>query len=210
MATPKVALHVLYGIPCVGKSTTAVAFAGLHQIRTIIQTDYVRELQRHLVPPDAAPALAKVTHDAWQLHGPPTQRNIEAGFLDHVEAVAVGIRAVARKVVSDGFDAVIEGAHFHGRLITELQRTHDEAEVRPTLLVVETADELRRRITAKEAGRVQGAAGKEWRQRVPIMLTIQDFLIADAHRHGIAVTTPDEWNLNDRVKPRRWPVARSV
>ncbi|MEV8440787.1 AAA family ATPase [Actinosynnema sp. NPDC051121] len=185
---------MLYGIPCVGKSTLAVAFAARQSIRTVIQTDYVRELQRQLGPPDQAAALANVTHDAWQRHGPPTQRNIEAGFLDHVEAVAVGIHAVARKVVSDGFDAVIEGAHFHGGLIAQLRRAHTDAEIHPTLLVVGTAEELRRRVRAKEASRGQGAADKQWQERVPIMLALQDFLVADARRHDIPVMTADEWS----------------
>lgn len=193
MADRKVALHVLYGPPCVGKSTTAVQFAYHHNIRTIIQTDYVREVQRSYVSPAQAPALAKVTHNAWQLHGPATRSNIEAGFIDHVAAVAAGIRTVVTKLVSDGLDAVIEGAHFHGGFIQELRTANVEADIHATLLTVSTADELRQRVIAKEGARATGAARKRWQENLPIMLAIQDFLIADAHRHNIAVATPDEW-----------------
>lgn len=187
------ALHILYGIPCVGKSTTAIEFAYRRHIRTVIHTDYVREVQRSFISPEQAPALAKVTHDAWELYGPPTRPNIEAGFVDHVKEVAVGIGTVVRKLVSDGFDAVIEGAHFHSTVINELRAVNGDAEIHPTLLVVGTAEELRQRVKDKEGSCVQAAAQKRWHENVPIMLAIQDFLVADAQSHGICVTTTDEW-----------------
>jgi len=107
--------------------------------------------------------------------------------------VAPGINAVARKVVSDGFDAVIEGVHFHGGIIEELRATNSHAEVRATLLIVRTAEELRRRVNDKETGRAQGSARKPWQKNLPIMLAIQDFLISDARTHGIRAVTADEW-----------------
>ncbi len=193
MAARNVELHILYGIPCVGKSTAAVEFAYHRNIRTVIHTDYVREVQRVFVSPEQAPALAKVTHNAWELHGPPTRPNIEAGFVDHVKEVAVGIRTVVRKLVSDGFDAMIEGAHFHGDIIEELRVANGDAEVRATLLIVRTAEELRQRVNDKERRRAHGAARKLWQENIPIMLAIQDLLISDALTHRIRVTTADEW-----------------
>jgi 2-phosphoglycerate kinase len=193
MAPRNVALHIVYGIPCVGKSTAAVELAHHRSIRTVIHTDYIREVQRVFVSPKEAPALAKVTHTAWELHGCPTRRNIEAGFRDHLNDVAVGIRAVARKVVGDGFDAVIEGAHFHSDIIEELRTANGNAEVRATLLIVRTAEELQRRVNDKERRRASGSARKPWQENIPVMLAIQDFLIADARTHGIRVATADEW-----------------
>lgn len=189
----KVTLHIVYGIPCVGKSTTAVHLAYHRNLRTVVNTDYLREVQRVFVSPEQAPALAKVTHTAWQLHGPPTLPNIEAGFIDHVNEVATAITAVVRKLVTDGFEAVIEGAHFHGALIDELRAMNDNADIQATLLVVANAEELRQRICGKEANRGQGAVRKSWREHVPILLVLQGFLIADARRHGIQVTTANDW-----------------
>src|SRR5579885_1024422 len=57
-------LYVFYGIACVGKSTMALRFAYDHAIRTIISSDYIREVQRVYAQP---PALMKVTHTAWEL-----------------------------------------------------------------------------------------------------------------------------------------------
>lgn len=193
MAVHNVALHILYGIPCVGKSTAAVEFAYHRNLRTIIHTDYVREVQRSYRSPEQAPALATVTHNAWQLHGPPTDPNIAAGFIDHVNAVSTGIKSVVNKLVSDGFDTVIEGAHFHSGIIDDLTTTYADAEIHATLLIVRTADELRHRIIEKEAVRAHGATPKHWQEHLPIMLVIQDFLVSDAQAHGIPVATADEW-----------------
>lgn len=193
MATSSVELHVIYGIPCVGKSTAAVELAFRRNIRTVIHTDYVREVQRLFLPPDRAPALAKVTHDAWELHGPPTRSNIEAGFVDHAQAVAIGIRAVVRKLVSDGFAAVIEGAHFYSNLIEDLRAENVNTDLHATLLIVNAAEELRRRIDDKERQRAHGATRKRWRDNLPVLLEIQDFLVADARAHRIHVTTAEEW-----------------
>jgi 2-phosphoglycerate kinase len=95
--------------------------------------------------------------------------------------------------VSDGFDAVIEGAHFHSGIIEELRVTNGDAEVRAKLLIVRTAEQLWRRVNDKEEIRAQGAVRKLWQENVPAMLAIQDFLISDARTHGIRVATTDEW-----------------
>jgi 2-phosphoglycerate kinase len=65
-------LHVIYGIACAGKSTTALRLAADNGVRTIVSTDYLREVQRLYVPAAQSPVLAKVSHTAWEL--PATRR----------------------------------------------------------------------------------------------------------------------------------------
>lgn len=194
MDLPKVNLEVLYGIPCVGKSTMAIHLAHQRGIRTVITTDYVREVQRMYVPHDEAPALALVTHTAWQLYGAPTRDNVERGFLDHVQHVFSGIKTVAAKVVNDGFDAVLEGAHFYSAVINELRVSCPNAQVAPRLLAVDSAEELLRRIAGKESRRASKAPKKQWSDHVDVMMLIQDFLIADAESQHIQVITEQEWS----------------
>ncbi|TCO56761.1 AAA family ATPase [Actinocrispum wychmicini] len=194
MELHKVNLEVLYGIPCVGKSTMAINLAHQRGIRTVITTDYVREVQRMYVPRNEAPALAMVTHDAWQLFGPPTRSNVERGFLDHVQHVLPGVKAVAAKVVKDGLDAVMEGAHFHSAVINELRDGCPNAQVSPRLLAVDSAAELLRRIASKESRRVSNAPKKQWSDHVDVMMLIQDFLIDDAESQHIPVITEQEWS----------------
>lgn len=191
MTRREVDLHVLYGIPCVGKSTAAVTFAYRHDIKTVVPTDYLREAQRLFVPKPLNPALFEVTHSAWQLHGPPTPTNIVSGFRDHADAVAPVIQYVAAKLARDGFDAVLEGVHFHSGIIEALS-AYDGARVQPRLLVVDSGRELRNRIHNKETTRTSLAERKSWSDHIKILLTIQDYLIHDAHQHGIQVTTTEE------------------
>ena len=106
-------LHLIYGIACAGKSTTALRLAADNGVRTIISTDYLREVQRLYVPAAQSPVLAKVSHTAWELSGDPTPGGIIAGFTSHAEAVFPAVEAVAAKLTRDGLDAVIEGSPFH-------------------------------------------------------------------------------------------------
>ena len=91
--TPGMTLHVIYGIACAGKSTTALQYASNNGIRTVISTDYLREVQRLYVPANESPALAKVSHTAWELTYDPTPSGIIAGFTSHAEAVFPAVAA---------------------------------------------------------------------------------------------------------------------
>jgi 2-phosphoglycerate kinase len=196
--TAGVTLHVIYGIACAGKSTTALRYASDNGIRTVISTDYLREVQRLYVPADQAPVLAKVSHTAWELIGDPTPGGIVAGFTRHAEAVFPAVRAVAVKLARDGLDAVIEGSCFHGALVARLRQQVQDVTIRPVLLTVESLPQLLDHITEKEQQRAPGSEPRNWRANARILMTIQDFLITDAVRHAI----PQRWaahSLRDEV-----------
>lgn len=196
--TAGVTLHVIYGIACAGKSTTALRYASDNGIRTVISTDYLREVQRLYVPADQAPVLAKVSHTAWELIGDPTPGGIVAGFTRHAEAVFPAVLAVAVKLARDGLDAVIEGSCFHGALVARLRQQVQDVTIRPVLLTVESLPQLLDHITEKEQQRAPGSEPRNWRANARILMTIQDFLINDAARHAI----PQRWaahSLRDGV-----------
>lgn len=186
--TAGMTLHVIYGIACAGKSTAALRYASDNRIRTVISTDYLREVQRLYVPAGQSPALAKVSHTAWELTGDPTPGGIIAGFTSHAEAVFPAVAAVAVKLARDGLDAVIEGSCFHGALITQLRQQVGDATIRPVLLTVESLPHLLDHITEKEQQRAPGSEPRSWRANAPVLMTIQDFLITDAARHAIPQT----------------------
>jgi 2-phosphoglycerate kinase len=182
---PGVTLHVIYGIACAGKSTTALRLANDHGIRTVISTDYLREVQRVYVPAAHSPVLAKVSHTAWEVSGTLTPGGVIAGFTRHAEAVFPAVEAVAAKLARDGLDAVIEGTHFNGAIITRLQQHCPDVTVRPVLVAVESLPQLLDQITEKERQRAPGSEPRDWRANAPVLMTIQDFLISDAARHAI-------------------------
>jgi 2-phosphoglycerate kinase len=183
--TPRMTLHVIYGIACAGKSTTAVRLASDNGIRTIVSTDYLREVQRVYVPAAQAPVLAKVSHTAWEISGDSTPGGVIAGFSRHAEAVFPAVQAVAAKLARDGLDAVIEGSHFHGALIARLRQNSQGVNVRPVLLTIDSLPQLLEHITEKERQRVPGAEPRDWRANARVLMTIQDFLVSDAARHAI-------------------------
>jgi 2-phosphoglycerate kinase len=186
--TAGMTLHVIYGIACAGKSTMALRYAGDNSIRTVISTDYLREVQRLYAPADQSAVLAKVSHTAWELTGDPTPGGIIAGFTSHAEAVFPAVAAVAVKLACDGLDAVIEGSCFHGALITRLRQQVRDVAIRPVLLTVESLPQLLDHITEKEQQRAPGSEPRNWRANARVLMTIQDFLITDAVCHAIPQT----------------------
>jgi 2-phosphoglycerate kinase len=186
--TAGMTLYVIYGIACAGKSTTALRYARDYGIRTVISTDYLREVQRLYVSVDESPALAKVSHTAWELTGAPTSGGIIAGFTSHAEAVFPAVQAVAVKLARDGLDAVIEGSCFHGALIKRLRQQVRDVAIRPVLLTVESLPQLLEHITEKEQQRAPGSEPRNWRANARVLMTIQDFLITDAACHAIPQT----------------------
>jgi 2-phosphoglycerate kinase len=199
-------LDVIYGIACAGKSTAALRHASENGIRTVISTDYLREVQRLYISADCSPVLAKVTHTAWELSGNASREGIIDGFLSHADAVFPAVEAVGAKLARDGLDAVIEGSHFHGALITRLQQISPNMTVRPLLLTVASGQELLDHIARKEQQRAAGAELRSWRASAPVLMTIQDFLIADSARHAIPQMQADRLNRNgatlELVRPR--------
>jgi 2-phosphoglycerate kinase len=184
---------VVHGVPCVGKSTSAIANATRHGIRTVVHTDYLREVRRSHIGPAASPVLWRLTHDAWELHWAKTEANILAGFTAHVASVAPAIMSAAEYMLLDGFDAVIEGTHFDGRTIEELRSRVPSVDVDDVLLTVEGEDDLLRRIAAKEARRAPGAEDKQWAARLEVILTIQNHLVAMSRARGGTITTAAQW-----------------
>jgi 2-phosphoglycerate kinase len=107
--------------------------------------------------------------------------------VEHVREVVVGIKIVVKKLVSDGFDAIIEGAHFYGAVIEELRATNSGAEIDATFAHNKDPAELRKRVEDKAASRAQGGRSEALAGNIQTMLTIQNFLMSDARSHRIRV-----------------------
>lgn len=192
-------LYVFYGVACTGKSTMALRFAHEHAIRTIIHTDYVREVQRACVQQATGP-LMKVTHTAWELFGTHSSENIVKGFLAHVDAVAPALVAIARKLSQDGFDAILEGVHCYSQVLDQLRQV-DGLTVLPQLLIVPSEVRLLERIQHKEHERSRSGEAKSWKDHIPTLMIIQDFLMQDAHDHHIHIICPDEGGSHNVQHP---------
>lgn len=184
--TDRATLHVFYGAACTGKSTLALRFAYEHAIRTIIPTDYVREVQRACTEPSAESPLMKVTHTAWELFGESSPENSVKGFTRHVDAVAPALVALVRKLSRDGFDAIIEGVHCYGEVLDQLTQVGG-LNVFPRLLVVSSESRLLEHIRHKEEERFPSGEAKTWKNHAKVIMEIQDFLIQDATQRHIQI-----------------------
>ena len=70
-------------------------------------------------------------------------------------------------------------------LITRLRDHGQDVTVRPVLLTVGSLPQLLDHISAKEQQRAPRSEPRNWRANARILMTIQDFLIADSARHAI-------------------------
>lgn len=186
----RVSLHIFYGVPCTGKSTMALRFAHDHSIRTIIHTDYVREVQRVCAQQPEGSPLLKVTHNAWELFGDPSPENIIKGFTTHVDGVTPALVAIVRKLSEDGLDAIMEGVHGYSHVLDQF--THvGGLTVLPRLLVVTSESRLLDHIQHKEEERSHSGESKAWKTHANTIMKIQDFLIHDAIQRNIHIICTD-------------------
>jgi 2-phosphoglycerate kinase len=187
MPRDNVTIHVFYGVAGIGKSTHALRFAHERGIRTLIHTDYVREVQKACTLLPARSVLSKVTHTAWELFGEPSTEHIIQGFTHHVDAVTPALLVLGHKLARDGLDAIVEGVHCYSNVVEQFRRIEGLV-VQPHLLLIASEARLLERIQHKEAERSLASESKIWARQRTILLTIQQFLIQDAMLHQIEMT----------------------
>src|SRR2546425_1497867 len=102
------------GATGVGKSTLATQLAVRLGIVRVVATDAIREVMRALFTDKLMPTLYTSSFDADSaLREPPPRPadKVIVGFREQTAAVAVGIQALIKRSVVEGYSAVIEGAH---------------------------------------------------------------------------------------------------
>jgi 2-phosphoglycerate kinase len=98
----------------VGKSTIATQLAARLGIVRIISTDAIREVMKGVFSEDIMPTLHTSSFNADDVVREPLPKGDDAvlvGFREQVSAVAVGIKALIERAVTEGTDVIIEGAH---------------------------------------------------------------------------------------------------
>jgi 2-phosphoglycerate kinase len=98
----------------VGKSTIATQLAARLGIVRIISTDAIREVMKGVMSKDIIPTLHTSSFNADEVVREPLPKGedpVIVGFREQVSAVAVGIKALIERAVTEGTDVIIEGAH---------------------------------------------------------------------------------------------------
>jgi len=131
------------GATGVGKSTIATQLAARIAITRIIPTDAVREVMRAMLRDDLLPSLHSSSFDEprGQVPLPRDADSVIIGYREQSSAVAVGIRALVNRAVTEGTDLVIEGAHVVPGLLDP--KEYDDAVLVPFVVTVDD-EELHR------------------------------------------------------------------
>ncbi|MGQ9692309.1 MAG: ATP cone domain-containing protein [Thermaceae bacterium] len=116
-------VHILIGgVTGVGKSVLATALAYRLGITHLISSDAVREVLRATLSAELLPTLHRSSFEAWEVllkegeagRGSPEEAKealVLRGFLDQVEKVAVGLKAIQERAARERTSLVLEGVH---------------------------------------------------------------------------------------------------
>ena len=102
------------GVSGVGTSSISYEISRKLGIKSMINTDMIREVMRKIISRELSPVIHEssfVAHKALRVTPPPEVDHVLAGFKDHVGTVSVGIEAVIERALTEGISIIIEGVH---------------------------------------------------------------------------------------------------
>jgi 2-phosphoglycerate kinase len=192
-------VHVLIGgVTGVGKSVLATALAYRLGITHIISSDAVREVFRATLSAELLPTLHVSSFEAWSVLSREGGREelVVRGFLDQVEKVAVGLKAIQERAARERTSLVLEGVHVVPGYLDHPSRP-SVLQV-PMLVVVHDEKVHRDRflIRDRETGRMRPK--ERYLDHLADIRLIQDHLERQAEREGVPVI-PGE-NLDEAVE----------
>lgn len=179
----------------VGKSTIATQLATRLGIVRIISTDAIREVMKGVLTRDISPALHTSSFNADEMirHKlPPNEDAVLVGFREQVSAVAVGVRALIERAVTEGNDAIIEGAHIVPGFV-ETARFEDQALIVPLVVAIE-AEDLHRSHFSMRALDTRARPQQRYLKHFANIRRIQKYIRSQALANGVPVV--QNYNLD--------------
>ena len=102
------------GVSGVGTSSISYEISRKLGIKSMINTDMIREVMRKILSKELSPVIHEssfIAHKALRVSPPPEFDHVLAGFKDHVATVSVGVEAVIERALTEGISIIIEGVH---------------------------------------------------------------------------------------------------
>jgi 2-phosphoglycerate kinase len=124
---PRPMVLFMGGASGTGKSTLALELAPLLHIHRVSSSDTIRQVMRMVFTPARLPALHSSSFEVTagpegiephgSVHDPEYAERLVASFDEQATRVAVGVRAVVERAITENFNLLIEGVHVHPDLM---------------------------------------------------------------------------------------------
>ncbi len=171
----------------VGKSTIATQLAARLGIVRIMSTDAIREVMKGVFSPDIMPTLHTSSFNADEVVREKLSNTDDAvivGFREQVSAVAVGIKALIERAVTEGTDVIIEGAHVVPGFVR--QDAPGDAVIVPLVIAVEDED-LHRSHFYVRAHETRARPQERYLQSFGNIRKVQKYIRSLALRNGVPI-----------------------
>lgn len=170
----------------VGKSTVATLLAARLGIVRVISTDAIREVMKGTFAQEFMPTLYRSSFDSADVvrqKSPRADDAILVGFRDQVSAVAVGVKALIERAVTESTDVIIEGAHIVPGFV-DLLPFAEQAVIVPIVIQVED-EELHRSHFYVRAGDSRARPVERYLAHFANIRKIQKYIKSLALQHGV-------------------------
>jgi 2-phosphoglycerate kinase len=179
---------LLGGTSGVGKSSLALEVARRLSIARVLSTDSIRDVMRVMVSNDLVPTLHVSSFEAHsRLVGEVRDGRdpVIEGFLEQSQTVAVGVRAVIERAITEGTNTALDGVSLVPGLF-DVSEWQDRAHVHFLLAADEDQESLHGHLVQRAQG--GGArASKRYMQNFEEIFRIQEDLLERAELFGIPV-----------------------
>ena len=190
------------GATGVGKSTVAAQVAQRLGIVRIISTDAIRQAMRAFFSETLMPSVHFSSYEAGMAVRMPLGPDVDAGllgFMEQVEMVSVGVRAIIDRAIKERTSLVVEGVHMvPGMLeLQEAQEGMSDALLLPLVVSVRGEDLHRSHFMVREQQTSGRRVLARYLQGFREIRKIQDFILERAATEGTLVV--DNVNIDDTV-----------
>jgi 2-phosphoglycerate kinase len=201
-AEDKPVIVLMGGATGVGKSTIAAQVAQRLGIVRIISTDSIREVMRAFFSDTLMPSIHYSSYEAGMAVRMPVGPGLDAGvlgFMEQVEMVSVGVRAIIDRAITEHTSLVVEGVHMVPGMLTVAATGKDAEDVLllPLIVSVGDPDLHRSHFMVREQQTSGKRALERYLQGFSDIRKIQDFILERAATEGTLVV--DNVNIDDTV-----------
>lgn len=179
---------LLGGSTGVGKTSIAVEVARRLEIARVIGTDSIRQVMRLMFSEDLMPEIHCSTYDAHEIlptEDTGSRDRVITGFREQAQKIAVGVQALLDRALEENASILIEGVNLLPGVV-DLERYRGRAHVVFVIAAALDTDEYRSRFVARGSV-APGRAADRYLEHISEILTIQDYILAEAEHHALPI-----------------------